>query len=148
MRFWRPDGGPIAIPGRPNDIGVWVNGNSGVGGACTSRSRMRRAGAGLQTATKMGNGTWRTGRRRAASTTTAGVLVHLPLPALYPSGYYQPSFRHWQCQGNPGKDFEPAYPIKLARLYILLREKLVYVTDMTPPAGPSIELRDLTSGTR
>lgn len=142
-----PANGPIPIAGKPNEIGVWVNGNAGWGRVYFE---IEDAKGKRWTSNRNEDGQWDLSDWEAESSINhdGWRFVHLPLPALYPSGYYQPSFRHWQCQGDTGKSFEPAYPIKLARLYILLREKLVYVTDMVPPASPSIELKNLTAGNR
>ena len=73
-------------------------------------------------------------------------LVSLRLPALYPSGYYTPSYRDWRCQGGKGKGRSPAFPIRLTRLYVVMRSKLVYVTDMVPAKSLSIEVSDLCVG--
>jgi len=66
------------------------------------------------------------------------------LPALYPSGYYTPALRDWRCLAGSAKSDLPAFPIRLARLFVVMREKLVYVTDMVPATSRSIELRDLS----
>lgn len=140
-----PVKGPLPITGKPDTIGVWVNGNAGWGriyfefeDANGKRWLSNRTEDKLwdlsdwKGETSIGHEGWR--------------FVYLPLPTLYPSGYYRPSFRHWQCDGAAVKNIEPAYPIKLARLYIVLREKLVHVTEMTPPASPAIEIKNLTAG--
>ena len=147
-----PVAGPRPIAGRPDTLGVWVNGNSGWGRLffeftdALGRRWISNRGEGddwdlsdWEGETSINHDGWR--------------LVSLPLPACYPSGYYKPSMRHWRCIGKDGaaaegQTSEPAWPIALSRLYVLMREKLVYVTEMTPPASPSIELRDITAGTR
>ncbi len=147
-----PVAGPSPIAGQPDTLGVWVNGNSDWGriyfefiDALGQRWISNRSeGADWDISdwegeTSINHDGWR--------------LVSLPLPACYASGFYKPSMRHWRCIGKDGETLEgqipgPAWPIALSRLYVLMREKLVYVTEMTPPASPSIELRDITAGTR
>jgi hypothetical protein len=63
----------------------------------------------------------------------------------YPCGYYAPDFRHWRCQGDNSITNQIAYPLKFNRLYVIMRQGLVYVTDMLPAKSMSIELKDLTS---
>lgn len=147
-----PVDGPRPITGRPDTLGVWVNGNSGWGRIyfeftdARGQRWLSNRSEGVdwdfsdwEGETSINHDGWR--------------FVSLPLPACYASGYYKPSMRHWRCIGKDGatvesKTAEPVWPIALSRLYVLMREKLVYVTEMTPPASPSIELRDITAGTR
>ena len=62
-----------------------------------------------------------------------------PFPADYASGHYGLETHRWS------RSAEMKAPVKVTRLYVIMREKLVYVTDMVPAISRSIELRDLTS---
>jgi hypothetical protein len=68
------------------------------------------------------------------------------MPLHYPSGYYRPEFRHWRCLGDNSRTNRLAYPLKFRRLYVIMREKLVYVTDMVPAKSLFVEFRDVTAG--
>lgn len=147
-----PVAGPRPIKGQPDTLGVWVNGNSGWGRIyfeftdaegrrwISNRSEGRSWDiSDWEGETNINHDGWR--------------LISLPLPATYPSGYYKPSARHWRCIGKDGseieeKSFDPAWPISFSRIYVVMREKLVYLTEMTPPTSDSIELRNVTAGRR
>lgn len=137
----------LPITGQPDTLGVWVKGNSGWGriyfefADAQGRHWISNRGEGRawdlsdwEGETSINHDGWR--------------FVGLPLPQNYPSGHYKPSARHWACREQEDVKGAPAYPIALSRLYVLMREKLVYVTGMTAPATPTIELRDITAGKR
>ena len=144
-----PVQGPLPVAGTPDTLGVWVKGNSGWGrivfeivDANGHRWRSNRGEeqswdlSDWEGETSINHDGWR--------------LVSLPLPDGYPSGYYKPSMRHWRRLGEDedGIPPPPAYPIAVTRLFVVLREQLVYGTTMTAPASPTIVLRDLTAGRR
>lgn len=142
-----PSDGPIAIPGTPNAVGIWVNGSADWGRvyfAFEDAEGRRWTSNGWEEAphswdmsdweadTSINHDGWR--------------FIHVKLPSLYPCGYYRPECRHWRCQGDNSKDIEPVYPLKFARVYMVMRESLVYLTDMMPARSLTVGLRDLTVG--
>ena len=144
-----PVAGPLPITGTPDTLGVWVNGNSGWGRIyfefVDAKGRRWRSNRGegqawdlsdWEAETSINHDGWR--------------LVALSLPDCYPSGYYTPAMRHWRLLGAAEDAIPepPAFPIALTRLYVLLREQVVYVTEMTEPASATITLRDITAGRR
>lgn len=139
-----PIDGPIPMPGKPGRVGVWVNGNSNWGRVyfefADAKGRRWTSNGWAEAPRSWDMSDW---EADTAVNHDGWRFIEVPLPALYASGYYTPTFRHWRCQGDSSKDNQPAYPLKFARLYVVMREKLVYVTDMKPAASMSIELRGL-----
>lgn len=70
------------------------------------------------------------------------------LPGKYPSGYYTPALRDWRCLGDNRKALEMVYPVKISRLYVTMREKVVYLTDLVDAKSREVELKDLCVGSR
>jgi len=140
--------GPVSMPGTPNVVGVWVNGNSNWGRVYfefEDADGRRWTSNGWEEA----SGSWDMSDWEAdtAINHDGWRFVYQRLPGQYPGGYYTPATRHWRCQGNNSKTITPTYPLEFARLYVVMREQLVYVTDMVPAKNLSIELRNLTVGT-
>ncbi|HOJ39453.1 MAG TPA: hypothetical protein PK644_03185, partial [bacterium] len=132
------EGEPLVIPGKPQQIGIWVKGNSNWGRiifeVIDAEGRVWSSFKGeewelsdWEDDTRISFDGWR--------------FVSLRLPYQYAAGTPAPACRDWN------RDDQPVYPLKLKRLYVLMREKLVYLTDMVPARSLSLELKDLTTGT-
>ncbi len=67
----------------------------------------------------------------------------MPLPGLYASGYYTPHFRHWRCLGDNRRDNRPRFPIAIQRMHLILRDRFVYLDRMVPARTRSIRLQNL-----
>ena len=143
-----PKGGPIALSGEPDTIAASVRGNSNWGRVYFELidANGRRW---LSNGWSEGEGTaWDMSDWRAETSIhfDGWRSVALPLPGHYPSGYYKPSFRHWRCRSDNSKTTKLAYPVKLNRLYIVMRDQLVYLTEMVPAESRSIALRRIAAG--
>jgi len=143
-----PAGGPIPVEGRPNAVGVWVKGNANWGRVYfefeDAKGRRWTSNGWQEAPNSWDMSDW---EADTALNHDGWRLVCADLPAHYACGYYNPSFRDWRCQQDSNKGNAMAYPLKFARLYVVMREKVVYLTDMVPAKGLSIELKGLTVGT-
>ena len=142
-----PRNGPIRIPGEPKRIGVWVKGNSGWGRimfeVLDAKGRKWSSNGWEEAPNSWDMSDW---EARTCINFDGWNLISVGLDLHHPCGYYAPDFRHWRCHGDNSIDNQIVYPLELSRLYVIMREKLVYVTDMVPAKSMSIELRDLTVG--
>jgi len=144
-----PAGGPIPIPGKPDTIGIWVHGNSNWGRVffeLTDAKGRRWSSNGYGEAPNSWDlSDW---QGDTCISFDGWRLITLRLPDHYAgSGHYGPNFYQWRCHDDNNKENQIAYPIKFSRLYLILREKLVYLTDMVPAKSMSIGLKDLTVDT-
>ncbi|MCM8768067.1 MAG: hypothetical protein NC911_00030 [Candidatus Omnitrophica bacterium] len=136
--FLKPEKGPIGIPGKPEIIGLWVKGNAGWGrivfelvdGEGKVWSSFKDEGgwelSDWEDDTRISFDGWR--------------FISVRLPYRYGSGQPSPAYRDWN------RDDELVYPLKLQGIYVLMREKLVYLTELVPAKSLSLELKDLTVG--
>ena len=140
-----PINGPVKIPGEPKRIGIWVKGNSGWGRVMfevlDAKGRKWSSNGWEEAPNSWDMSDW---EARTCINFDGWNFISVGLDLHHPSGYYAPDFRHWRCHGDNGITNEIAYPLKFSRLYLIMREKLVYVTDMVPANSMTIELRDLT----
>ena len=151
--IFEPAGGPLPMPGQPKGVGVWVNGNSNWGrvifevlDAKGRRWTSNGWNEALHSEAEKPN-TWDMSdwEARTCINFDGWKFISMGLDLHYPSGYYAPDFRHWRCEKDNSITNQIAYPLRFNRLYVIMREKLVYVTDMVPAKSMSIELRDLTA---
>ncbi len=143
-----PTAGPLAIPGEPDRVGIWVRGNAGWG-------RVYFEVVDAEGRRWISNG-WEEGphswdmsdwRANTAINHDGWRFIDMGLPSQYPSGYYGPDFHNWRCVGDNSKDNKLAWPLRFSRLYVVLREEIVHGTTMVKVPDLSIGLRDLTVGT-
>jgi len=142
-----PVNGPVKIPGEPKRIGIWVNGNSGWGRVMfevlDAKGRKWSSNGWEEAPNSWDMSDW---EARTCINFDGWNFISVGLDLHHPCGYYAPDFRHWRCHGDNNITNQIAYPLKFSRLYLIMREKLVYVTDMVPAKSMTIELRDLTVG--
>jgi hypothetical protein len=144
-----PVGGPIDIDNQPESLGVWVKGNSNWGRVYfqfEDANGRRWTSNGWRGSSAPGGWDLSDWENEMAINHDGWRLISVKLPSLYPAGYYSPDYRNWRCFGESSKEYTPTYPIRFTRLYIVMREKLVYVTDMVPAKSDAIELKNLCAG--
>lgn len=154
---------PIELPGKPTELGVWVNGNSSWG-----RIIFSFVDAKGQTWTSIGapgksgnrwladwlppemlekynpeqNADWNTDDSFGLSRIDfdGWRYVGIALPGQYPGGeYHWPSHSQWRFD----QDGIVAYPIKLTSVTVQLPEKTLHVQDFRPARRPEIYLSNL-----
>jgi hypothetical protein len=154
----------IAVPGRPTEIGAWVNGNGGWGRLIfeledASGQRWISIGAQqdvpaswveawvpkelLKLFPKPGLSDWNTEDVYGQSRINFDGWRYLsfPLPGNYPGeGYGWPANSQWRSD----KDGVVHYPLTFRKLVVELPEKVLHVKTFAPPARPAIYLKDLT----
>jgi hypothetical protein len=145
-----PAGGPIPIAGRPDSLAVRVRGN-----ACFGRVLFEVLDAQNRRWTSTGFGEEPRGWDMSDWEGDTGVhfdgerRILLPLPDYHATAdYYGPNFFQWRCQDDGSKTNRPAYPLRFARLILILRQRFVYVTDLVSAHSNTIQLRDLAAGVR
>jgi hypothetical protein len=141
-----PKNGPMAIPGKPDGIGVWVNGNAGWGRVVfevTDAKGRRWSSNGWEESP----GSWDMSDWEGDTTINfdGWRFISCGLPLHYPSGYYGPAFHNWRCQGDNSLTNQLAYPLQFSRLFVVMRQKLVHVTDMVAAKSSTLELRSLAA---
>lgn len=159
----------IPVPGRPQEIGLWIHGNSGWGRVIfelEDPKGQRWTNIGAPATDPLPH--WFTGlipddlRARYFPMTrsdwntedVAGIsrinfdgwrYVGFPLPGQYPGeGYPWPANSQWRHD----KDGKVQYPLRLTRLIVELQEKVLHATSFVPPTNPEIALADLVACTR
>ena len=132
-----PRNGPIPLQGTPDTLGAWVKGNSAWG-----RLVFQVEDAEGTRHSSIGLGGWDCSdwRCRTRINFDGWKFISRTFPRAYASGHPGLTAHQWSRGATMNG------PVKVTRLYVILREKLVYVTDMLPARSSSIELRDLTSG--
>ena len=144
--IYEPARGPIKIPGRPRRIGVSINGNSNWGRIyfeiIDAKGRRWTSNGWEEAPNSWDMSDW---EAETAINFDGWRFISVGLPFHYGSGYYSPGFRHWRCQGDNSTTNQLEFPIRFNRLYLVLREKLVYVNEMIPAKSMSIELKDLSA---
>ncbi len=139
----------ISIPGKPNTIGIWVKGNSNWGRiifeVIDAKGRRWTSNGWEDAPNSWDMSDW---EDETSINFDGWKFISTAFPLHYPSGYYESDFCNWRCQGDNSETNKMVYPLKFNRLYIIMREKLVYVTDMVPANSMTIKLKDLTVGTK
>lgn len=128
---------PIAVVETANTLGAWVNGNTNWGRLIF---QVEDADGNLYSSVSLGGwdvSDWR-GRTRINHDGWRFIANGFPLD--YASGHHGLDSHNWSRLA------EMKQPVKVTRLYVIMREKLVYVTDMVRAKSMSIELKDLTTG--
>jgi len=143
-----PADGPIPVAGKPDTVGVWVHGNSSWGRVVfdliDAKGRRWSSNGYGEAPNSWDLSDW---QGDTCISFDGWRLVSVRLPDHFEGGsHYGPNFYQWRCHGDNSKDNQLAYPIRLNRIYLILREKLVYLTDMVPAKSKSIELKDVTVG--
>jgi hypothetical protein len=144
--IYEPAGGPIKIPGSPKRIGISVKGNSNWGriyfGILDAKGRRWTSNGWEEAPNSWDMSDW---EAETAINFDGWRFISVGLPFHYASGYYTPDFRHWRCQGDNSTANQLEFPIRFNRLYVVLREHLVYVNKMIPAKSMSIELKNLSA---
>ncbi|MBT3375602.1 MAG: hypothetical protein HN742_38675 [Lentisphaerae bacterium] len=132
-----PRNGSIPLRGQPDTLGAWAKGNSNWG-----RLVFQVEDAEGNRHSSIGLSGWDCSdwRCRTRINFDGWKLISRTFPRPYASGHPDLAAHQW----SQGARMSP--PVKVTRLYVILREKLVYLTDMLPATSMSIELRDLSSG--
>jgi len=133
-----PKSGPIPVNGTPNTLGAWVKGNSNWGRLIF---QVEDAKGNAYSSVSLGDWDVSDWRGRTRISFDGWKLITRGFPLSYASGHHGPDAHKWS------RHDEIQYPVEVTRLYLILREKLVHVTDMVPAKSMSIELKDLTVGT-
>lgn len=158
---------PVTLKGRPREIGLMVNGNSGWGRVIFELEdavgqRWISIGASqdgtpsrwmadwlppeeLAKAKESSVAAWNSNDSEARSAINFDGWRYLsfPLPGEYPGeGYHWPRNCYWKSD----TDGKVSYPLRFKKLIIELREKVVYVTDFIPPQRKEIYVKGLVSG--
>lgn len=155
----------LVLPGKPAEVGLWVDGNSSWGRIIfeledASGQRWTSIGA-----TAKGGSEWmrdwvgqdltqdyKPGEIADWNTDDAWGLsrinfdgwhyIGFPLPGQYPGeGYRWPANSQWRWD----KDGIVHYPLSLKKIIVELPEKTLYLTDYSPVKRPEIALRKLVS---
>ena len=154
----------IACPGKPTEIGLWIDGNSGWGRIIfelTDESGQRWISIGAEADGEPNRWVldWlpenilrQVGRPAQCDWNTDDVYglsrinfdgwryVGFPLPGNYPHEYHPwPANSQWRCSS----DGVVHYPLALRKLIVELPKKVLHVRTWAPVARPSIQLRDL-----
>lgn len=157
----------IELPGKPTDIGLWINGNSSWGRVIfeltdASGQHWTNIGApkGGEPPAWLRDGMpqelvdqtkdWKASICDWNTDDVFGLTrinfdgwryVSFPLPGQYPGeGYHWPSVSQWRYD----KDMTVHYPLKLTKLIVELPEKVLHVKDFAPVKRPEIYLKDVT----
>jgi hypothetical protein len=126
---------PVTLTGTPQNVGVWVKGNSSWG----------RVYFGIQDAT---------GRTYYSYGVPSGWnlldwkgsqyidfdgwnYISVKLPAVYPNGHDQPQLRNWFTVANK---LQMKYPVKVIKIVVELRDKTIQVDRTVDVPDPSIRL--------
>jgi hypothetical protein len=158
----------LPVPGRPTEIGLWVNGNSGWGRPIfelQDASGQRWVSLGAQQSeadfprrwvedfvpkemlarfTNPGVSDWNTEDVYGTSRINFDGWRYLasPLPGNYPGeGYPWPGNSQWRWD----KDGVVHYPLRLKKLIVELPEKVLHVRSFAPPVRPEVYLKDLSA---
>jgi hypothetical protein len=126
---------PLAIPGAPRRLGLWVNGNSGWG-----RVSFELVDAKGERWTGVGGSEDAYGHSFVNFDGWRWMEVELP-------GQFRPDYP-WPYNGNwtaTGGDGVVDYPLQLTRILVEARHQVVYVNSLVPVARPWIRLRDLSA---
>ncbi|MHB0938454.1 MAG: hypothetical protein ACYC6A_18830 [Armatimonadota bacterium] len=141
----------LPMPGRPTEIGLWVNGNSSWGRVIfefRDASGQRWISIGKESKRmaeryKVPNVSgWSTDDAYGVSRINFDGWRYLgiPLPGNYPGeGFGWPANSQWRSE----KENIVHYPLTLTKLIVELPEKTLHLKDFTPAPRPEIYLKDL-----
>lgn len=156
----------VEIPGRPTEIGVWVNGNGGWGRVIfelEDASGQRWISIGAEQAgtpnqwmadwlspeefaklkqNSMNVSDWNSDDAWGCSSINheGWRFVSMPLPGQYPGeGYHWPRNSQWRFSG----DGVVAYPLTFKKLIVTMPEKVLYLTEYVRPPRYEIFLKDV-----
>jgi hypothetical protein len=165
---------PIAIPGEPTEIGVWVEGNAGWGRVIfelEDASGQRWISIGAEAAGepnqwmadwlgpeefaklraaggKSGVCDWNSDDAwgRSAIDHEGWRFVRFPLPGQYPGEeYHWPGNSQWRADGGPeASRGNVAAPLRLTGLAITAPQQVLYLTEKLDAPRPSFSLKQLT----
>lgn len=157
---------PVELPGRPTEIGVWVNGNGGWGRVIfelqdAAGQRWISIGAEQGGTPNQWMADWLSKEEfaklnqksmnlsdwnsddawgRSVINHEGWRFVRFPMPGQYPGeGYHWPKNSQWRWSG----DGVVHYPLKFTKLVITMPEKVLYLTQYIPPPRYEIYLKDL-----
>ena len=142
---------PIAVPGKPRSVGVWVKGNSGWG-----QVMWEFVDAKGERWLSCGRGGWGCDMLDWPGKISVNFdgwnFLKFDLPVLrgideYPYPYNSPDPRQqmWPQWANTGGDGNIDYPIKLSGIVVEQRRKTVYLTEMVPVKALEIRLQNLST---
>lgn len=165
---------PLAIPGEPTEIGLWVEGNAGWGRVIfeledAAGQRWISIGAEAAGEPNQWMADW-LGPEEFAKLQVAGGksgicdwnsddawgrsvinhegwrFVRFPLPGQYPGeGYHWPTNSQWRADGGPEVSRgKVTYPLRLTGLAITAIKQVLFLTGKIDPPRPGFTIRDLT----
>lgn len=130
----------VPLPGKPDSVGVWVNGNSSWGRVFFEVQDAR--GEKFINLGAVDDG-WNLAdwKEKGSIDFDGWNYISAQLPARYSSGYHMPSQGDWRSTGGDGAvDF----PVKLTRLVVEMRDKVVQVKRPVEVPRRSIRLAGLS----
>lgn len=143
----------ISIPGKPTEVGLWINGNSGWGRVIfefKDASGQRWISIGTES-TRMADVYHVPGVSGWHGNDGFGVsrinfdgwrYVGFPMPGNYPGeGYGWPANSQWRWE----RENVVHYPLTLTKLIVELPEKTLHMKDYAPVPRPEIYLKDLVT---
>jgi hypothetical protein len=126
---------PVTLPGTPEAVGVWVNGNSSWG-----RVFFQVEYAKGQTFFSIGpdDGGWMEADWKAKTNFNfdGWNYISVKLPKKYSSGFYMPRQNNWRISG----DGNVAYPVKITGLVVVLRDKVMQSNHLVTVPNASVSL--------
>ncbi len=130
---------PLQIAGQPKSIGVWVKGNSSWGRVFfeledAKGERFFSIGA-LDDRWSLGD--W---KAHTFINFDGWNYISLDLPARHISGYHAPQQSDWRVSGEG----VPAYPVRVKRVVVELREKIVQADRVVDVPNKSVRLSGLS----
>ncbi len=142
---------PVTFPQQPDEIGVWVNGNSGWGRIIfelrdAAGERWISLGAEADAA-EHSTSDWNTDDPYGLSSINfdGWRYVGFPLPGNYPGELHpRPANSNWRWD----KDGVVQYPLQLVGVAIALPTKVLHVARWSPVSRPEIYLQDVVVGRR
>ncbi|MDD5704779.1 MAG: hypothetical protein PHR35_02560 [Kiritimatiellae bacterium] len=136
---------PVAIPGKPRKLGMWVKGNAGWGTVMwefldAKGERWLSCGRGEWACEMLGWG----GRPDPSVNFEGWAFIGMNLPPEI-SCLETPTFAMCPEWVNAGGDLRVDYPIKVTGIAVVLRRKMVYLTEMKSVRNPEIRLQGLSA---
>jgi hypothetical protein len=127
---------PLAIPGKPHTVGVWVKGDSSWGRIFWEIEDAK--GERWRSSKDYDGGDW---GNQSAIDFDGWCFVTFPLTRESPARHIEPGAGIGQWQGKTGGIL--AYPLKLVGLYVQTHRQSLDLTQMKPVKG-SIRLKDVS----
>lgn len=133
---------PIPVPGEPKSIGMWVKGNS-----CWGRVFWEFEDAKGATFYSIGaaGGGWSMGdwKGKTFINFDGWNYLKVDLPYRFASGFHGHSNSEWYLRESDGT---VAYPIRLTRIVVEMRDTMLHITDPVEVPNRSIRLKNLSAG--